>query len=94
MTRVNLFYLLNWRYSKLVKDNQNSNFHKILFSITNQFILNKFIKIHLNNLFETSNSKQSLEELFRSNRVIKFSLNDYYLKGNFLQRSLKDLLEE
>ncbi len=44
--------------------------------------------------FSDERDKLIAEELNRSFRVILFSLNDYFLKNNFMQKTLDDIINQ
>lgn len=45
-------------------------------------------------MFTDEKNKEIIDELNRSYRVIKFSLNDYYLHSNYMQRKLETIIKE
>ncbi len=45
-------------------------------------------------MFTDEKNKEIIDELNRSFRVIKFSLNDFYLHNNYMQRELKTIIKE
>lgn len=45
-------------------------------------------------LFTNEKSKEIIDELNRSYRVIQFCLDDYYMKRNFMDRELADIITQ
>jgi hypothetical protein len=45
-------------------------------------------------LFTDEKKKDIIDELNRSFRVIQFSFDDFYLKGNFMNRELADIISQ